>query len=257
MKITVLTENTTELNFSVEHGLSLYIETGNRKILFDSGQSALFAENAAKLGIDLGKVDFAVLSHGHYDHGGGLKRFLEINAHAPVYMNRCAFEPHFNAEGKYIGLDKSLEDDSRIVLTGGVYKICEGAELYSCEGRKALFKTSAFGLKAERNGKIIEDDFCHEHYLMLEENGKKVLFSGCSHKGILNIVNWFKPDVLVGGFHFFKLPVGSELEHYTKLLAKTSVRYYTCHCTGEEQYRYMKTIMPQLRYISTGQSIEL
>lgn len=257
MRITALTENTTELGFPVEHGLSLYIETGNRKILFDSGQSALFAENAARLGIDLGRVDFAVLSHGHYDHGGGLKKFLEINTHAPVYVSRYAFEPHYNAEGKYIGLDKSLGGNPRIVFTGGAYKICSGAELYSREGRETLFKTSAFGLKAERNGKIITDDFRHEHYLMIVENGRKILFSGCSHSGILNIVNWFKPDFLVGGFHFFKLSPGEELESYTRLLDKTNARYYTCHCTGAEQYRFMKTIMPRLRYISTGQSIEL
>ena len=76
MKISVLAENTACDNlFDCEHGLSLYIDTGKNKILFDMGQSNLFEKNAEKLGIDLSEVDIAILSHGHYDHGGGLKRF--------------------------------------------------------------------------------------------------------------------------------------------------------------------------------------
>jgi 7,8-dihydropterin-6-yl-methyl-4-(beta-D-ribofuranosyl)aminobenzene 5'-phosphate synthase len=95
-------------DLACEHGLRLYIETENHKILFDAGQSAAFAENAEKLGVDLRKVDLAVLSHGHYDHGGGLERFLEINQKAPVYVSSYAFEPHYSANG-YIGLDLQLQ----------------------------------------------------------------------------------------------------------------------------------------------------
>ena len=94
MKVVTLMENTVcREGFRCEHGLSLYLETGNHKILFDAGQSAAFAENAEKLGVDLSKVDFAVLSHGHYDHGGGLGKFLQIHPKAPVYVSRYAFEP--------------------------------------------------------------------------------------------------------------------------------------------------------------------
>ena len=76
MKITALTENTTQCGLPTEHGLSLYIETEKHTVLFDMGQSDLLAQNAASLGVDLRKADAAVLSHGHYDHGGGLKTFL-------------------------------------------------------------------------------------------------------------------------------------------------------------------------------------
>ena len=95
MKITVLTENTAcRESLACEHGLSLYIETGCHKILFDAGQSGAFADNAEALGIDLSAVDFAVLSHGHYDHGNGLVRFLEINGTAPIYLRRDTFGFH-------------------------------------------------------------------------------------------------------------------------------------------------------------------
>ena len=84
MKITALIENTSARGLPTEHGLSLFVETAERKFLFDMGQTDLFARNAETLGIDLTTVDFAVLSHGHYDHGGGLKAFLALNDHAPV-----------------------------------------------------------------------------------------------------------------------------------------------------------------------------
>ena len=79
MRVTMLLDNiAADPRLVAEHGLSLYLETGDHKILFDAGQSSAFAENAEKLGVDLREVDFAVLSHGHYDHGGGLERFLVI-----------------------------------------------------------------------------------------------------------------------------------------------------------------------------------
>ena len=105
MKIISLLENTTRReDMLTEHGLSLYIETDTHKILFDMGQTDAFYENAKTLGVDISAVDFAVVSHGHYDHGGGLAKFLEVNSHAPVYIMRDAFLPHYNAKGKYIGL---------------------------------------------------------------------------------------------------------------------------------------------------------
>ena len=206
MRITALTENTTKYNLPVEHGLSLYIETEEHIVLFDTGQSELFSKNAGVLGIDLRNVDIAVLSHGHYDHGGGLKTFLNINDTAPVYMSRYAFEPHYNGE-RYNGLDENLKSSQRIVFTDGVTKIADGLTLYSCNEKEKRLDLGSFGLSMLRNGKKAPDDFRHEHYLLIEESGKRVLISGCSHKGIINIQEWFKPDVLIGGFHFYKLPL--------------------------------------------------
>ena len=101
MNLTVLLENTACRDELVaEHGLSLYIEAGGKRILFDTGASPAFADNAEKLGIDLSQVDLCILSHGHYDHGGGIRRFLEINDHAPVYVSRHAFGDYYNADEK-------------------------------------------------------------------------------------------------------------------------------------------------------------
>ena len=105
------------------------------------------------------------------------------------------------------------------------------------------------------NDKLIPDDFRHEQYLLIEENGRRILISGCSHKGIVNIAEWFKPDVLVGGFHFSKLPLDDALKGYAGFLNSFDTEYYTCHCTGIEQYAFMKKYIDKLSYLSTGESI--
>ena len=97
MRIKVLAEDTSSnSSMKSEHGLSLYIETMGKKILFDTGASNLFLENAEKMGISIKDVDLAVISHGHYDHGGGLRGFFEENDKAKVYIHKKAFEPHFS-----------------------------------------------------------------------------------------------------------------------------------------------------------------
>ena len=258
MRITVLIENTAaDERFCAEHGLSLYIETKGRKILFDAGQSRLFAENAGTLGIDLSAVDFAVLSHGHYDHGGGLKTFLRLNRTAPVYVNRHAFEPHYNASEQYIGLDPSLRESGRLILTDDVYRIAEGLTLCSCNDRERPYGTDSAGLSVREDGRLLPDDFRHEQYLLIEEDGKRILISGCSHKGIRNITEGFAPDVLIGGFHLMKHPVDGDLLRCAEALSGCGADYYTCHCTGSDQYEAMRPLIPRLRYIRSGETIEL
>ena len=256
MKITVLTENTCKLGgFNCEHGLSLYIEAGRKKILFDMGQTEIFAENAEKMGIDLADVDIAVVSHGHYDHGGGLSRFLEINKKAPVYISKYAFGSHFNGTEKYIGLDLSIQNSQRLIFTDNFYKICDGFTLYSCNERDSKYNLGSFGLSEKTEDGFISDRFLHEQYLFIEDAGKKVLISGCSHKGILNIADWFDVDVIAGGFHFSKHPLDAILKSYAEILDDTGIHFYTCHCTGLEQYEFMKKYMHKLDYLSTGDTV--
>lgn len=264
MKISVLIENTSsESGVIAEHGLSLFIETKRHKILFDTGQTTAFAKNAEKMGIDLREADIAVLSHGHYDHGGGLKHFLELNGNAKVYMSQHAFKPYFNGVDKYIGLDQTLQGNERFTLTWDELQIDEELSLYSCNHKERIVPTDNFGLNMLMDGQLQPDDFRHEQYLLVQNGKQKVLFSGCSHKGILNIVNWFQPDILVGGFHFVKLdpdhPVDRKrLEEAARELLQYSTRYYTCHCTGTMQYQFLKEIMgDRLNYISAGQMVTL
>ena len=263
MRIVTLIENTTAREDIVcEHGLSLYIETDCHRILFDAGQTEAFANNAQLLGIDLGKVDIAVLSHGHYDHSGGLQRFLQINDTAKVYVHKDAFLPRCDGAGKNIGVDPALLRSGRLIFTEDTVELAPGITLQLCNAAPVCFPADSFGLQVEEGGILKPDDFHHEQYLVIEEAGKKICFSGCSHRGILNIVKWLQPDVLVGGFHFMKLDPDTEDRNFLKQAAKQLLEeptvYYTGHCTGQAQFAYMKTIMDsRLQSLSAGVQMQL
>ncbi len=258
MKIVTLMENTTQReNLLTEHGLSLYIETMDRKILFDTGASGSFANNAQKLGIDLAQVDLVILSHGHNDHCGGLTRLFEVNDHAPVYLHRKAGEPHYNAEDTFIGIMPGLLNHPRFRFVEETLELGQGLTLYAWEDREGVAPVDTAGLTVLRQGSLTPDDFSHEIYLLIQEAGKRVLFSGCSHRGILNIANWFQPDVLVGGFHFFRQPAdGDVVVGAARTLLTYHTVYFTGHCTGLAQYETMKEIMAdRLHYLSTGTTV--
>ena len=259
MKMTVLMENTALPGFSCEHGLSLLIESGARRILFDAGQSGAFADNAEALGVDLSRVNLAVLSHGHYDHGGGMLTFLQRNQTAPIYLRMEAFGPYYNGSSKYIGLDEKLRNTDRLRFVAGKRSLGEGMTLYSGADLPTPFGIRPFGLSVCRNGAYLPEQFLHEQYLIMEENGKRICFSGCSHRGVLNIVRQFCPDVLVGGFHFSKLdPAGEDLRRAAEVLLEGDTVYYTGHCTGQAQFDVLKTIMgDRLRSIHAGMVFEV
>ncbi len=258
MKITALTENTSSReDLGSEHGLSLFIETAETKLLFDMGQTGLFAENAEKLGVDLASAELAVLSHGHYDHGGGLPVFLKKNDHAPVYLSQYAFDDCRNAEGKYIGLDPAMKTEPRLRFTGEERALSPTLHLYACNGWARKYPLDSAGLTVLREGKSIPDDFRHEQYLLIEEGGKRVLISGCSHKGVRDLLAWFRPDVLVGGLHLMKQPADEALAPFAEALGKGDTQLYTCHCTGPAQFRWLQGRLPGLHYLSAGQSIEI
>lgn len=263
MKIHVLMENTAcSPEFAAEHGLSLLIESEGRRILFDMGASPAFAENARRMGLDLSKADAAVLSHGHYDHGGGISRFLELNSHAPVWVSPYAFEPHFNAAGKDIGLDSAWQSHARIrSAPAEVWTLFPGGTLYAASAVSSPYGTDTSVMTVQRGGGKVAEDFRHEQYLLLEEQGKRVLFSGCSHRGILNIASFFRPDVLVGGFHFMKLSPDTHAERLNRaadILLQLPTRYLTGHCTGEASFRFLKEHLGErLSAFSTGMIITL
>lgn len=269
MIIKVLVENTSSVpELGCEHGLSLYIETQRHKLLFDTGASALFVQNAAKLDVDLAAVDTVILSHGHYDHGGGLKAFLEVNGNAKIYLNGAAFGAHYakraNGETAYIGLDLSLLPRERFVFADHL-EIDGELELFSgVEAGGEFVSVANQGLLMWSGSSLVADDFAHEQNLILRECGKTLLLSGCAHAGIVNIIHRFHeltgrmPDCVVGGFHLVRGSAGiSETSSFIHALghrlAGTQAMFYTCHCTGVSPYNLLKEVMgDSIQYLSTG-----
>ena len=93
------------------HGLFFYVETQNHKLLFDTSPSEVVLRNAERLGVDLTAVDTVILSHGHYDHSGGIMAFTDINPRAKIYMQQNASGEYYAFDGedkgfRYIGIDK-------------------------------------------------------------------------------------------------------------------------------------------------------
>ncbi|NLM52999.1 MAG: MBL fold metallo-hydrolase [Firmicutes bacterium] len=274
MLIKVLAENTAvSEDFKGEHGLSLYIETKKQKIIFDFGASNLCIEHASKLGIDLADVDLAVISHGHHDHGGGLKKFLAINAKAPIYVRRQAFDGHYSrkADGKeqYIGLEHDLLPNDRFIFTGEYLCINEELELFSGVKGEKMVPTGNQNLLMKKKGERIQDDFSHEQNLLIKEGEHKVLIAGCAHKGIINIIEHVEKmgygpiTHVIGGFHLYSPPTEKYEEpelvnSIGNYLKSTGIMYYTCHCTGTEAYKLLKEVMQEkIAYLACPMALNI
>lgn len=245
------------------HGLSVYVETAHHKVLVDAGPDASFAKNAAAMNVDLKAVDTVVLSHGHYDHSGGLSEFMRINSKAVIYAAEGFEKPHYDRDGRYIGVEPALIGNPRIKTVSGNHKIDEELGILQFNHGALLEEIDECGMS---EGTILEDgtvrlapeSFDHEQFLLVNEGEKKVLFSGCSHKGIVNIAGKaakFHVAAIFGGFHFMgvKPEEFARLENTAKKLLEYPVTYYTGHCTGMEQYEFMKGIMgDSLHYAASG-----
>ena len=272
VKITTLLENTAcRAGLCAAHGLSLYIETPRRKILFDMGPNADFVANAEALGVDLAAVDLAILSHGHYDHGGGLAAFCRVNAHAPVYIHKDAFRAYYALEEgrapRYIGLPRGLEDfRDRFVLTEGETVIDDELTLFSEPPAVFDAMSASAGLREQVGEEYPLDSFRHEQDLLIRAAGKTAVVAGCAHRGVVNILAAAKaylgeePDALFGGFHLFELRQGDPtadalIDATGKALLPGKTVYYTGHCTGAYAYERLSAILGERLRPLTGGSV--
>ena len=263
MKIITLVENTSDGAFRSVHGLSFYIETKEHKILFDLGPDSTVFENAKKKNIDLGSVDTVIISHGHNDHGGALKEFLELNNHAKIYVQRSAFDKYY-AKVLFlkirIGLDASLKDNPNVILVDGNYKIDSELYLFTAD-TKGRFRSEANDNLYSTDGK---DAFSHEQSLLITEN-KNVLIMGCGHSGVVNILEKLDahPDYCLGGFHLYnpankKTVSDSQLSFVSdELTAYDDVAFYTCHCTGQKAFDYLSFEHKNIKYIACGDELDI
>lgn len=277
MKVTVLLENSTPTDrFCAEHGLSLFLETEGHRILFDMGPSAAFIGNAKAMGIDVGTADIAFLSHGHFDHGGGLPAFLALTAEqgspAPIYLRPSAAEPHrakTPAGLKDIGIDGAVMESDRIRLADELMQIDDELTVFSAVEPVELAPASNRVLLAETADGFAPDPFDHELSLLVSEGGKTTLVTGCSHCGIVNIVKRAEQitggplHAVVAGFHLMN-PASGEVEDaertraVAEFLASRPTRYFTFHCTGLAAYILLRdTLGDRITYLYTSSTAEI
>lgn len=254
MRITTLAEDSPgKAGTKSEHGLSFFVETAKHTLLVDTGASGLTFENADFLGADIASVDTVIISHGHYDHAGGLMCFSERNPHAEIYMHALASGDYYHGE-KYIGIDKQVLSLPMMTLVRGNLKIDDELFLFSGIEKRREGVLTDNGLSQMVNGRLIPDEFLHEQSLVIIENGKKILLSGCAHNGILNILDGFfeifgcYPDEVFSGFHMMKKTDYSEAEicrikKTAEKMLKTGSVFHSGHCTGDTAFDMMKEIM--------------
>ena len=250
--LTVVVDNTSFNGIPGEWGLCILAEYLGKKILLDSGSSNLFLDNMRALGIDVKDIDYAVLSHAHYDHANGFPAFFKYNDRAKLYIrdntsNDC-YAKKFIFH-KYIGIPKKMleEYSGRIEKVSGDYKIMEGAYLipHRTEGLDAIGKRE---LMFRRSGRrLVADDFSHEQSLVLDTDKGLVILNSCSHGGVINIINEVGrsfPDKkiygIVGGFHLFNKPE-NEVRQLAGRIRETGIELVcTGHCTKQRAFEILK-----------------
>jgi len=261
-----------------EHGLALLIDFEGQKILFDTGSGRALLPNAKALGEDLAMVEYLVLSHGHFDHGGGLQSFLKVNKQAKVFLKKEAmgnFYSHGYFADRYIGLDKKVlkKYENRLELLKEPVEI--GKDIFIVTEIKKTDPISDFNnnLMKEVNKTLLPDTFEHELFLIIKENGKLVIFTGCGHSGIANILRTtaeifkgYTIRAIFGGFHYRRS--GSNIlnqsdkelvENEAQELSKFEVdHFYTAHCSGRDGSESLKNVLgKKVSALSAGDILEL
>lgn len=270
MKATILIDNLTKGTLAAEWGLSVYIEYRDHRILLDTGASDRFARNAEQLGIDLGAVEFAVLSHAHYDHADGMAAFFERNQEAPFYLREGSRENCYGKRWifhKYIGIRRGYLEQyrERIRYAKERQELAPGVCLlaHSTQG------LASFGarnhLYVKQRGHYFADDFRHEQSLILDTEKGLIILSSCSHAGADNIINEVSAAypgkrirAMIGGFHLYHTSEEGVRALAGRIRATGIEKICTGHCTGDAAFQILKEELgEQVCQLYTGMEIVL
>lgn len=271
MKIHILAENTVRRRgLLAEQGLSLLIEDREGNILFDTGQSRVFLDNARKMGLDLGIVDHIVLSHGHYDHCGGLEYLPQGGKHPKVYIHPAALNKrYFKSKEEEIGIPWKLEDSLPIKenLIENLGTIQLAPHIMLCSGIPMVteFEPLLTDFLIEEGGSLVLDRMNDEQMLIFDGPDGLCIFNGCGHRGIINSLKYAlelfpgrKIDTLLGGMHL-KDVSPERLQKTVQYLAAMDIkRVIPLHCTGMGAVcEIRRALGERFVHMETGDSLEL
>ena len=287
IKVTILIENERGQNctdaMSNEHGLSMLIEAGPTRILMDTGATGAFWDNAQTMGVDLSGLDAVVFSHNHYDHTGGILRLLEHSPDVPIYLRQEAkrrfyrqkdgvFTYHGEPQDTFLTNRANFHfltpDQDCVEIAPNCFLLNNHLhrEEFFCHDRQRFYY---------QNGQTpVNDDFCHEQFLLIRDPDGDAIFTSCSHNGIVNIIDTvlslFPQDTIravTGGFHLKAhrpdqngqmvetINCSPEFAHQTAQVLAQKVRdhVYTCHCTGEVGCATLAEVLgDKISYVRTG-----
>lgn len=276
LKITVLTDNLVrKRGLLAEHGLSLWIEHDGEYLLFDTGQTSVFAHNAREMGIDLAKTQAIVISHGHYDHGGGLEFYDQLFSSPRVFVHPDALLPkylkatQFDQQHRAIGFPWQLTDlpdlEHHLMRNTATMQVGENAVLFSDTPQKVDFEKVADDLLIEKNGTMVQDGMHDEQFLVIDQPEGLTVIVGCSHPGIVNILKYvrlFYPDkpvhTLIGGMHLEQVSAERLQKTIEAFRAMDIKQIIPLHCTGQSVIWSLKKALGNRVLIRcTGETVEV
>ena len=257
LKLTLLVDNSpSSSELKVEHGLSIWIEADNYRILFDTGQSDLLFYNTEKLNIDLSTANSVILSHGHYDHTGGVARVLNVTSKANIYCHSSVLVTLYSRQPdgymKPIGIDsgssKALHESfNKIQWVNEPFYISEDIGITGTIPRITDFENTGGDFYLDSDGKNI-DQVSDDLAVWFKTSKGLCIVTGCCHSGLINTIKYIFTltreitlHSVIGGFHLLHAST-ERMENTCRFLASTDFKQLVpCHCTGENAIEILRT----------------
>ena len=274
ISITILVDDSGSERFASEHGLSFWVECADRAVLFDTGQSDIIVRNARLLGINLAEAESIVLSHGHYDHTGGLCAVLDIAPQATVYLHPAALKPKFgrkNNKTRAIGISDSTKEmiisrakNGKVIWTQMPTEVATGLFVTSRIPRITDFEGASSSFFVDKDCHNT-DTFPDDQAMFFDSPNGLVVLLGCAHSGVANTLHYVarlsgekRIYAVIGGMHLLNASA-ERIERTIEAFRQYDVqRIGPAHCTGNNAIeKFERAFSEQCFTCSVGMRIDL